>query len=134
MLFRSISIIPDLVYLWRRRSQEDIIQGNSDISISKSLLDIKNMEDRLSTYYYLKDYFTETNNEKYFNRVIKTYLERFFYPINGILKDKNFKKAYLNVLKDILCDIDDVYDNNLDLKYNLFIYFILNSLDRKSVV
>lgn len=74
----KISIIPDLVYLWRRRSQEDIIQGNSDISISKSLLDIKNMEDRLSTYYYLKDYFTETNNEKYFNRVIKTYLERFF--------------------------------------------------------
>ena len=124
----KISIIPDLVYLWRRRSQEDIIQGNSDISISKSLLDIKNMEDRLSTYYYLKDYFTETNNEKYFNRVIKTYLERFFYPINGILKDKNFKKAYLNVLKDILCDIDDVYDNNLDLKYNLFIYFILNDL------
>lgn len=125
----KISIIPDLVYLWRRRSQEDIIQGNSDTSVSKSLLDIKNMEDRLSTYYYLKNYFKEANNEKYFNQVIKTYLERFFYPIRGILKDKKFKKAYLNDLKGILSDIDNVYDNNLDLRYNLFIYFILNDLD-----
>lgn len=125
----KISIIPDVVYYWRRRAQEDIIEGNSDTSISKSLLDISNMKDRLSTYYYVKDYFKEAGREKYLSYVIKTYLERFFYPIKGILKDKDFKKAYLNEIKAILSDIDEVYDHNLEIRYNLFFYFILNDMD-----
>ena len=127
----KISIIPDVVYYWRRRAQEDIIEGNSDTSISKSLLDIPNMKDRLSTYYYARDYFSEAGKEQYFSYVIKTYLERFFYPIKGILKDENFKKAYLKEIKAILSDIDDIYDNNLEIRYNSFFYFILNDMDKE---
>lgn len=125
----KMSIIPDVVYYWRRRAQEDIIKGNSDTSVSKSLLDIPNMKDRLSTYYYVKDYFIEAGLEKYFNYVIKTYVERFFYPIKGILKDDNFKEVYLKEIKCILSEIDELYDNNLDKRYNLFFYFILNDMD-----
>lgn len=124
----KISIIPDVVYYWRRRAQEDIIEGNSDTSISKSLLDIPNMKDRLSTFYYARDYFTEAGRQDYFDFVIKTYLERFFYPIKGILKDEGFKKAYLAEIKAILSNIKDLYDNKLDLRYNVFFYFILNDM------
>jgi glycosyltransferase involved in cell wall biosynthesis len=125
----KISIIPDVVYYWRRRVQEDIIEGNSDTSISKSLLDIPNMKDRLSTFYYSRDYFKEAGLERYFNYAIKTYMERFFYPVKGILKDETFKWAYLKEIKAILSEIDDIYDNNLDKRYNLFFYFILHDMD-----
>lgn len=124
----KISIIPDAVYYWRKRAQEAIIEGDIDTSVSKSLLDISNMKDRLSTYYYLKDYFKEAGKEQYFNYVIKTYLERFFYPISGILKDKSYENAYINEMKAIADDIDHVYDNQLDLKYNLYLYFIRNNM------
>ena len=99
----KMSIIPDVVYYWRRRAQEDIIKGNSDTSVSKSLLDISNMKDRLSNYYYVKDYFIEAGLEKYFNYVIKTYVERFFYPIKGILKDDNFKESTWQPLATKIC-------------------------------
>ena len=125
----KISIITDVVYYWRKRSIDEISQGNSETSVSKSLLDIDNMKDRLATYYYLKDYFKEANREEIFNTVIKMYMERFFYPINGILKDENFKNAYLKEFKAILSDIDEIYENSLDLKYNIFIYFILHDMD-----
>jgi glycosyltransferase involved in cell wall biosynthesis len=127
----KISIIPDVVYFWRRRAQEDIIEGNSETSVSKSLLDIPNMKDRLSTFYYVRDYLAEAGLENYFNYVIKTYLKRFFYPINGILKDESFKSAYLKEMKAILSNIDDLYDNRLDKKFNLFFYFILNDMDEE---
>ena len=127
----KISIIPDVVYYWRRRDQEDIIKGNSDTSISKSLQDIPNMRDRLSTFYYAKEYFEEAGMEKYFNYAIKTYMERFFYPIKGILKDETFKWEYLKEMKSILSNIDDIYDNDLDKRYNIFFYFILNDMDKE---
>lgn len=122
----KISIIPDVVYYWRKRGQEAIIKGDIETSVSKSLLDISNMKDRLSTYYYLKDYFKEAGKEHYFNHVIKTYLERFFYPIPGILNDKLYEDAYIDEIKAIADDIDEIYDNNLRIIYNLYIYLILN--------
>ena len=124
----KISIIPDVVYYWRKRSFIEVSEGNTDTSVSRGLLNIDNMKDRLSTYYYLKDYFKEADKEKYFNEVIKGYLDKFFYPINGILKDKEFEVTYLKELKAILSEIDDVFDIHSDLKYRIFIYFILNDL------
>ena len=124
----KISIIPDVVYYWRKRPLTDVTKGQSDTSVSRSLLKVDNMKDRLSSYYYLKDYFIESGKEQYFNKAIKGYLDRFFYPIKGILKDKDFKKHYLKELKAILSDIDNIYDIHTDLKYKLYIYFILNDL------
>lgn len=123
----KITLIPDIVYYWRKRDLEAINEGDSYTSITKNLLDIDNMHDRLITYYYLKEYFNEAGKEKGFDDFIKLYLERFFYPINGIIKDENFKKTYLKELTPILEDIEDIYNNKLDIKYNLFIYFILNN-------
>lgn len=132
LVFRSylfankITIIKDFVYYWRRRPQNLIIKGDSETSVSQSLAKIENMEDRVSTYYYLKDYFKEAGKEHIFNHIIKTYLERFTYPINGILKDNLFEDKYIKEMKKILNDIDDLYSNNLHLIYNLYIYLILN--------
>ena len=123
---KKITIIPDFVYYWRKRSTTAITKGNSYTSITKSLLDLDNMHDRLVTYYYLKDYFKEAGKEDLFNNVMKIYFERFFYPINGILEDEEFKKGYLKELKPILEDIPDIFNNNLRKVYNLYAYFILN--------
>lgn len=116
---KKITLIPDVVYYWRKRLV--------NTSITKSLLDIENMHDRLVTYYYLKNYFKEAKKHDIINDFIKIYFERFFYPIDGILMDENFEKEYLNELKNILEDIPNIYDNDLKLKYNLFTYFILNN-------
>lgn len=123
----KITLIPDIVYYWRNRDLEAINEGDSYTSITKSLLNIDNMHDRLITYYYLKEYFYEAEKKEGFDDFIKLYMERFFYPINGIIKDENFKKAYLNELKPILADITDIYNNELDIKYNIFTYLILNN-------
>lgn len=123
----KVTIIPDVVYYWRKRDQEAIEQGDSATSVSKSLLDTNNMHDRLITYYYLKDYFIEAGKEYLFNSAVKLYFERLFYPIKGILKDEQFKQAYLTEMIPILNDIENVYDNNLPIEYNLYIYFLLNN-------
>ena len=123
---KKITIIPDFIYYWRKRSTTAITKGNSYTSITKSLLDLDNMHDRLVTYYYLKDYFKQAGKEDIFEDVMKIYFERFFYPINGILKDENFKNGYLKELKPILEDIPNIYDNDLRIIYNLYTYFILN--------
>lgn len=123
----KVTIIPDVVYYWRKRDQEAIEQGDSATSVSKSLLDTNNMHDRLITYHYLKDYFIEAGKEYLFNSAVKLYFERLFYPIKGILKDEQFKQAYLKEMIPILNDIDNVYDNDLPIEYNLYIYFLLNN-------
>lgn len=123
----KITLIPDTVYYWRKRSNVAITQGNTYTSITKSLQDIDNMHDRLDSYYYLKDYFNESGRTENFESFIKMYMERFFYPINGILEDDTFEKEYLNKLIPILEDINDIYDNELRIIYNLYIYLILNN-------
>ena len=123
----KMTIIPDVVYYWRKRDLEAINEGDTYTSITKNLLDIDNMRDRLITYYYLKEYFNEAGKKEGFDHIIKLYFERFFYPITGIIKDENFKKAYLTEITPILEDINDIYNNELDIEYNLFIYFILNN-------
>ena len=124
---KKITIIPDFIYYWRKRSTTAITKGNSYTSITKSLLNVDNMKDRLVTYYYLKDYFKEAEEEESFKNVMKLYFERFFYPINGIFKDDDFREAYLKELIPILEDIPDIYNNDLRIEYNLYTYFLLNN-------
>lgn len=113
----KITYIEDFVYYWRHRSVNE--------SITKSLTNLKNTEDRLDNYYVLKEYFK--NDPELSNQVIKLYLERFIYPIKGILDNPIFKEAYLTDLKKILLDIDDVVDNAfVNMKYRLYIYLIIN--------
>lgn len=114
---KKITYIEDFVYYWRHRSVNE--------SITKSLTDLKNTEDRLDNYYVLKEYFK--NDPKLSNQVIKLYLERFIYPIKGILDNPIFKEEYLKDLKKILLDIDDVTDNRFThMKYVLYTYLVIN--------
>ena len=117
---KKITLIPDVVYYWRKRSE--------NTSITKSLLDIDNMKDRLVTYYYLRDYFKKAKKQDLMNDFIKIYFERFFYPIEGILMDDQFKDAYLKEVYAILSDIPDIYNNDVRITYNLYTYFILNDM------
>lgn len=113
----KITYIEDFVYYWRHRSVNE--------SITKSLTNLKNTEDRLDNYYVLKEYFKD--EPELYNQVIKLYLERFIYPIKGILDNPMFKEAYLEDLKKILLDIDDVIDNKfVNMKYVLYTYLIIN--------
>ena len=115
---KKITLIPDVVYYWRKR------QINT--SVTKSLLNIGNMHDRLATYYYLREYFKKAKKQDILDDFIKIYFERFFYPMEGILMDENFEKEYLDELTKILEDIPDIYNNKLRLAYNLYTYFVLN--------
>lgn len=113
----KITYIEDFVYYWRHRSVNE--------SITKSLTNLKNTEDRLDNYYVLKEYFKD--DPKLGNQVIKLYLERFIYPIRGILDNPIFKEAYLKDLRKILLDIDDVVDNEFtNMKYVLYSYLVIN--------
>lgn len=113
----KITYIEDFVYYWRHRSVNE--------SITKSLTNLKNTEDRLDNYYVLKEYFK--NDPELSNQVIKLYLERFLYPIKGILDNPIFKEIYLTDLKKILLDIDDVVDNEfINMKYRLYTYLVIN--------
>ena len=112
----KITLIPDFVYYWRSR------QANS--SVTRNTRDLNNLKDRFDNYYVLKDYF---DDGELFNKVIKIYLERFFFPIKGIFTNSLYKKTYLKGLYDILDDIENVYDNEyISIVYNLCAYFILN--------
>lgn len=114
---KKITVINDFVYYWRFRSINE--------SITKSITDLKNTEDRLDNYYVLKEYFR--NEPELFNQVIGLYFERFFYPIKAILDNPIFKEAYLKDLRKILIDIDDVLDNKyFNNIYELYAYLILN--------
>lgn len=115
---KKITVISDFVYYWRYRSINE--------SITKSITDLKNTEDRLDNYYVLKEYFR--NEPELFNQVIGLYFERFFYPIKGILDNPIFKEFYLNDLEKILNDVVDVLENPfLSNTYKLYAYLIMNN-------
>lgn len=123
----KISLITDEVYYWRKRSSNEILSRKTELSVSNSLFKIENMEDRLETFFYLKNYFYDYYQDELFNKAIKKYMERFFYPIFEILIDESFEEKYLNKLLNILKKINNVYQNDLSIEYNLYIYFILNN-------
>lgn len=113
----KITLITDLVYYWRSRRK--------NTSITRNILELYNLKDRMDNFYVLRDYFSD--DDELFNRVIKLYLERFFFPITGILKNSSYEKIYLNELYEILSNIEDIYDNEyINIVYNLCAYFILN--------
>ena len=114
----KITFIPDFVYYWRKRESNE--------SITKSLTNVKNTKDRLDNYYVIRDYFKE--NPKLFNKVIKLYFERFLFPMKGIASDPEFKKIYLEDLRKILDDTEDIYDNEfIHMKFKFYIYLVLNN-------
>jgi glycosyltransferase involved in cell wall biosynthesis len=120
---KKIAIITDLVYLWRKRGEEA-----SQKSITQTNSDIKNFRDRLESYEYQLEYIRELKDPVLYNEFSKRNIDRFFFPIKGILESEEFKEIYLSEVKAIFSQIDDIYDNDLGVIKNIYIYMILHDL------
>lgn len=125
---KKIAIIKDLVYLWRKRGEEA-----SQKSITQTNSDMKNFRDRLESYYYQLDYIKDFNDPVLFNEFSKRNIDRFFFPIKGILESEEFKEVYLHEVRSIFSQIDDIYENDLGVIKNVYIYMILHDLREELV-
>ncbi len=115
----TISIIPDCVYLWRQRSSE------SDISLSMKRREAWNYTNRIDSYEIDLDELT-SYDENYF----KILMRRILVPITGILESKEFREVFFDRSYKLLAQeaekYENIYENNLDILLNLYIYLILH--------
>ncbi|MGG1572250.1 glycosyltransferase family 2 protein [Fictibacillus sp. NRS-1165] len=120
---KKINIITDTVYLWRKREEE-----TNNKSITQMKNDIKNFLDRMSSLQHQLNYFDSLQDEELKTAFLKRNIDRLFFPIKGIVEDETFRDVYLREVKAVLSDIKNVYDNDLGVLRNLYIYMILNDL------
>ncbi len=120
---KKINIITDTVYLWRKREEE-----TDNKSITQMKNDIKNFLDRMSSLQHQLNYFDSLQDEELKTAFLKRNIDRLFFPIKGIGEDEEFREVYLREVRAVLSDIKDVYDNDLGVLRNLYIYMILNNL------
>ncbi|PKR82660.1 glycosyltransferase family 2 protein [Heyndrickxia camelliae] len=120
---KKISIITDVVYLWRKRDEDTKAK-----SITQLKFDLNNLKDRITSLNYQIDYFKKYGNMTLTNEFLKTNIDRLFFPINGIIGDKVFRSVYFKELKRIFSQISNIYDNDLGITKNIYIYMILNNL------
>lgn len=120
---KRIAIITDLVYLWRKRGSEAVHK-----SISQTNSDIKNFLDRIESYDYQLNYFNSFGNDYVKNEFLKRNLDRFLFPITGVIESEKFKEVYFKEVERIFSMVDDIYDNDLGTIKNLYIYMILNGM------
>jgi glycosyltransferase involved in cell wall biosynthesis len=125
---KRISIITDLVYLWRKRGEDAVHK-----SISQTNSDIKNFKDRIESYEYQINYFNDFGDPYIKNEFLKRNIDRLLFPIVGIKESEQFRKVYLHEVKTIFSQIDDIYDNDLGVIKNVYIYMILHDLSDELV-
>lgn len=115
---KKIVIIPDCVYLWR--------QVHS--SLSHGRFDPDNFMDRLDSYDFNLDYYTN-----FCSNYFKILLRRFLIPINGVLTSNEFGDIVFNrmrfTIKNQEKNFEDLYDNDLTLIENLYAFLISNNLE-----
>ncbi|WP_252200256.1 glycosyltransferase [Bacillus mycoides] len=108
---KRIAIITDVVYLWRKRGnnvvQKSITQMNSNIN---------NFKDRMESCNYQINYFDDFGDQKLTNEFLKRNIDRFFFPISGIVESEEFRDIYFNEVGAILSRISDVYNTDLGVK------------------
>lgn len=120
---KKISIINDVVYLWRKREVDTKAK-----SITQLIYDLNNFKDRIDSLNYQIDYFNKYGNKILKNEFLKRNIERLFFPIKGILHDREFRDVYLKELKRIFGEISNIYENELGITKNLYVYMILHDL------
>lgn len=112
----TIAIIPDCVYLWRQR--------RNSLSDDRKALD--NYINRIESYKLDLDKITSAYHD-YF----KILMRRITVPIHGILNNNEFEDYLFNETRDFIISesskIKDLYDNDLHINENLYIYLILNN-------
>ena len=122
----TISIIPDCVYLWRQRSSE------SDTSLSMKRREAWNYINRIDSYEMDLDELT-SYDENYF----KILMRRILVPITGILNSEEFRQVFFEraykLLSQEAVKYEDIYDNELDILLNLYIYLILHNFKEELI-
>ncbi|WP_286180079.1 glycosyltransferase [Neobacillus cucumis] len=118
----KIEIISDVVYLWRKRGET----GAKSITQLKS--DINNFKDRMESLYFQLGYINDFGKEQITIEFLKRNLDRLFFPIKSIVEDEEFREVYLQEVKDFLAIVPNVYDNDIGIVKNLYIYMILNDM------
>lgn len=112
----AITIIPDCVYMWRQRKN----------SLSDARASLKNYINRIESYKQDLEQITSSYHD-YF----KVLMRRIIVPIKGILDNEEFEDYLFGETRDLLMaeasKIEDIYDNNLTINENLYIYLILNN-------
>lgn len=124
----KIEIITDTVYFWRKR--ED---SATQKSITQLKNDIKNFNDRMESLHYQINYFNDFGNEELKTEFLKRNVERLLFPIRGILESEEFKWIYLKEVKAIFKTIPNIFDNDLGITKDLYIYMILHDLTEELV-
>lgn len=111
-----IAIIPDCVYLWR--------QVKSSLSHGRFKTD--NYINRLDSFDLDLDYLINSCDD-YF----KLFLRRVIIPVKGILDSYEFEELIFNRVRPLIKNhenlFDDLYDNDLNLIDNLYVYLISNN-------
>ncbi|MDI6645904.1 MULTISPECIES: glycosyltransferase family 2 protein [Bacillus] len=125
---KKISIITDVVYLWRKRGEEA-----TQKSITQLNGDLRNFQDRIESLKYQLEYFENYGDKELLNEFLKRNIERLFFPIKNIVWDKKFRHVFYKEIKPILQKIDNIFDNDLGITSNLYIYFILNELHEELI-
>ena len=123
---KIISIIPDCVYLWRQRN------SGEDTSLSMKRRETSNYINRIDSYEQDLDKFTSFD-ENYF----KVIMRRILVPIMGILESEDFKEVFFERAYKLLSKeaekYEDIYDNELDIQLNLYIYLILHDFKEELI-
>jgi glycosyltransferase involved in cell wall biosynthesis len=122
-----IEIIPDVVYYWRKRGDTEVK------SITQLKSDIKNFKDRITSLNYQIDYVENFGNQKLLYEFLKRNIDRLFFPIMSIIEDEDFKAVYLSEVKGLLKRIPDVFNNDLGITKNIYIYLILNDMEEELI-
>ena len=122
----TISIIPDCVYLWRQRNSE------RDVSLSMKRREAWNYVNRIDSYEIDLDILT-SHYENYF----KILMRRILVPITGILDSEEFKEVFFERSYKLLYQEarkhEDIYDNELDILLNLYIFLLLNDFKEELI-
>jgi glycosyltransferase involved in cell wall biosynthesis len=117
----TIAIIEDCVYMWRQLS------SGHNTSLSMKRTQLNNFINRIDSYESDLNLFMD-----YDPNYIKILMRRIFVPIQGILESDEFKKEFFkssyNLLSRESKKVKSLYDNDLPLKLNLYVYMILNNL------
>ncbi|MDM5321646.1 glycosyltransferase family 2 protein [Bacillus altitudinis] len=124
----KIAIITDVVYLWRKRGEEA-----TQKSITQLNGDLRNFRDRIESLAYQINYFEAYGDKELENEFLKRNIERLFFPIKNIVLDKKFRHVFYKEIKPILQKVDHIFDNDLGITSNLYIYFILNDLHEELI-
>ena len=114
-------MIPDCVYLWRRVTETD------QESLSMRRKEAWNYIDRIDSYEMNLDFYTDFD-KNYFKKLMR----RVIYPIEGIINNEEFENVFfergVSLLKRECPKVDDLYENDMTVLENLYLYLSLNDL------